>query len=518
MKLFSCFFICVQFLFLDSASAAKFRENDSNNSGILGGNAREKGTLSSSDAMLLSDGNAKGTKHGERDVLLSGHGSINLTLTSTSRELEFEVCNCAGTSSVCYKSLDGWDTKAAGSCSDSTSCELKVHDAIDALKFGETRILKNLFAGCLRTSMKYPNAKVKDTEGNVDIGFESCTPKVFDDGIIELYISIDRSCSIIVKNAKVHVPVIPSNTTLTTKVPPKHSPEHPSESSFPWWGFLIIGIALLIVVAVIGFVLYRLYKNRQTSKRAPQKADESKPRATVSKADIADVETPTKKHDDLEAVNVVPIRKPKKVEAVKVEPIQKSKKVEAVKVEAENVTKEVPPKKVPPKKVQAPVEPTLDDPTTGASITATENQQPHVSVPKNVIHPTPLQPASKAITQYSKSSSRKGSLSGRHEIGMQIMVEKPSETVKRRSPDSIDDATKGKLESDNAIERLTEHGAKFGDNETVVELSAEGERYVQTSSTPEYVRSFAFGGIFRELIDSEAEVNETCPIPLLFVI
>uniref|UniRef100_A0A914QVK2 Uncharacterized protein n=1 Tax=Panagrolaimus davidi TaxID=227884 RepID=A0A914QVK2_9BILA len=39
---------------------------------------------------------------------------------------------------------------------------------------------------------------------------------------------------------------------------------------------------------------------------------------------------------------------------------------------------------------------------------------------------------------------------------------------------------------DIAIEGLAEHGAKFGDNETVAELSAEGERYVQTSSTPEY--------------------------------
>uniref|UniRef100_A0A914PW13 Uncharacterized protein n=1 Tax=Panagrolaimus davidi TaxID=227884 RepID=A0A914PW13_9BILA len=94
MKLFSCFFICVQLLFLDSASAAKFRENASH--GILDGNVREKGTHSSA-AMLLSDGNAKGIKYGERDVLLSGRGSINLTLTSTSRELEFEVCNCEGT-------------------------------------------------------------------------------------------------------------------------------------------------------------------------------------------------------------------------------------------------------------------------------------------------------------------------------------------------------------------------------------------------------------------------------------
>uniref|UniRef100_A0AC35F795 Uncharacterized protein n=1 Tax=Panagrolaimus sp. PS1159 TaxID=55785 RepID=A0AC35F795_9BILA len=133
-----------------------------------------------------------------------------------------------------------------------------------------------------------------------------------------------------------------------------------------------------------------------------------------------------------------------------------------------------------------------------------------------------------------------------------LMVEKPSETVIRRSQGFIDAPTKDKLERfysaesarplekreimlfcckrisvmfkiielliDAAIEGLAKHRAKFDDNETVVELSAEGERYVQRSTTPEYIRSFAFGGVFRELIDSDAEVYETCPIPLLFVI
>uniref|UniRef100_A0A914PDU8 Uncharacterized protein n=1 Tax=Panagrolaimus davidi TaxID=227884 RepID=A0A914PDU8_9BILA len=302
MKIFSCFFICVQFLFLDFASAAKFHENASNNSGILDGNVREKGTLSS-DAMLLSDGNAKGTKYGERDLLLSGHGPINLTFTS--RELEFEFCNCEGTSSVCYKSWEGFDNdNAAGSCSDSKSCEFKVRDGEDRIYFGRSGSVKT---SCFQTSMKYPYAAAKDTEGNVYVMFHSCTPKMVD-SIIELYVYIDPSCSIIVKNAKVHVPIVLS----TTKVPPKHSAEHskdPYEASFPWWGFLIIGLVLLIVVAVIGFIMYRLYKKRHTSKCVPQKADETKPRATVSKADV---ETPTKKHDDLEAAKVEPIQKSKK--------------------------------------------------------------------------------------------------------------------------------------------------------------------------------------------------------------
>uniref|UniRef100_A0AC35FH10 Uncharacterized protein n=1 Tax=Panagrolaimus sp. PS1159 TaxID=55785 RepID=A0AC35FH10_9BILA len=247
-----CLFIGVQFLFLDSASAEKF---DSNNSGILDGNAREKSTLSS-DVILLSDGTAKGTKYGERDVLLSGSGPINLTLTSS--ELEFEVCDCAGTSSVCYKSLDGWDTIAvgscfhsksssvcyksldgwgntirAGSCSDSTSCELNVYDDDGAgIYFGKARVPKTKITGCLQTTMRYPDTEVKGNAKDLGI-FESCSPKVVDDDIIELFIRIDRSCSIIVKNAKVNVPITPPSTNSTTNVPPEHSPEHPSEASFP---------------------------------------------------------------------------------------------------------------------------------------------------------------------------------------------------------------------------------------------------------------------------------------------
>uniref|UniRef100_A0AC35FGN4 Uncharacterized protein n=1 Tax=Panagrolaimus sp. PS1159 TaxID=55785 RepID=A0AC35FGN4_9BILA len=223
-----CLFIGVQFLFLDSASAEKF---DSNNSGILDGNAREKSTLSS-DVILLSDGTAKGTKYGERDVLLSGSGPINLTLTSS--ELEFEVCDCAGTSSVCYKSLDGWgNTIRAGSCSDSTSCELNVYDDDGAgIYFGKARVPKTKITGCLQTTMRYPDTEVKGNAKDLGI-FESCSPKVVDDDIIELFIRIDRSCSIIVKNAKVNVPITPPSTNSTTNVPPEHSPEHPSEASFP---------------------------------------------------------------------------------------------------------------------------------------------------------------------------------------------------------------------------------------------------------------------------------------------
>uniref|UniRef100_A0AC35F977 ZP domain-containing protein n=1 Tax=Panagrolaimus sp. PS1159 TaxID=55785 RepID=A0AC35F977_9BILA len=136
-------------------------------------------------------------------------------------------------SSVCYKSLDGWGNSIrAGSCSDSTSCELKVYDDGAGIYFGKARVPETDITGCLQTSMRYPSADVKENAKHLGI-FESCTPKVVDDNVIELYISIDPSCSIIVKNAKVHVPITPQSTNLATNLPPKHSPEHPSEASFP---------------------------------------------------------------------------------------------------------------------------------------------------------------------------------------------------------------------------------------------------------------------------------------------
>uniref|UniRef100_A0A914PP63 Uncharacterized protein n=1 Tax=Panagrolaimus davidi TaxID=227884 RepID=A0A914PP63_9BILA len=98
MKLFSqtflfCFFVVLSLELSDSISAAKFRRNGnaSNDSGTLGVNVREN---RSSDAMLLSD-EIHGKDVGE-DVVLSGTGPINLTLTH--EMLEFEICdNCAGT-------------------------------------------------------------------------------------------------------------------------------------------------------------------------------------------------------------------------------------------------------------------------------------------------------------------------------------------------------------------------------------------------------------------------------------
>uniref|UniRef100_A0A914PW23 Uncharacterized protein n=1 Tax=Panagrolaimus davidi TaxID=227884 RepID=A0A914PW23_9BILA len=308
MKLFSqfflfCFFVVLSLVFLDSASAAKFRGygNSSNDSAILDGDF-QKQDIRFSDAMLLSDGNAHGIEE-DGDVKIVRSGPINLTLTE--EKLEFEVCDCEGTSTICYESFDS----TANLCGGFSSCEFKVKSNITNWVVGPTLIYKNLFPGCLQTLMKSPVAEISST-----YGFPSCNPKMDDNKMIKLHASINPRCYIKVKNAKLYVPIIP--TTSTTKVPsPAKSPQKDtSEASFPDWGYIIIGIVILIAIAaIIGFVVFYLYKKRRTSKRASQKPDGTKPKPTVFKADItADVKTPTKKNDDLEAVKVEQTQMPKK--------------------------------------------------------------------------------------------------------------------------------------------------------------------------------------------------------------
>uniref|UniRef100_A0A914QYD9 Secreted protein n=1 Tax=Panagrolaimus davidi TaxID=227884 RepID=A0A914QYD9_9BILA len=98
MKFFSselllCFYICAQFSFLDSSTKFRRHRNSSRASGILGAGKTHKWENRSSDEML-SDRSVQAVQSGE-DVLLSGFGRINLTLTSGT--LEFKVCGCAET-------------------------------------------------------------------------------------------------------------------------------------------------------------------------------------------------------------------------------------------------------------------------------------------------------------------------------------------------------------------------------------------------------------------------------------
>uniref|UniRef100_A0A914PR41 Uncharacterized protein n=1 Tax=Panagrolaimus davidi TaxID=227884 RepID=A0A914PR41_9BILA len=260
----------------------------------------------------------------------------------------------------------------------------------------------------------------------------SCQPLITN-GKIKLYdIKATSECFLTVKNAKIWIPT----TTLvpTTQASPASeakggTKDVASNATLIW---AIVGVILFILlIGIIAFVVW-YFCIRNQNKTSEKKKINAEPPKHTAEADAVKEKSEGKKEPAKPKMTTKDTKEKKKpVEKEKAsKPKKKEKKVlQRIQLKpSKEVTQENVAKEIPPKKVQAPAEPTLDDPTTGASITAQENEQPHVSVPKTVMHPVPLQPASKGITQYSKSSSRKGSLSGRHEIGMQMIVESLSES------------------------------------------------------------------------------------------
>uniref|UniRef100_A0A914NYW4 Uncharacterized protein n=1 Tax=Panagrolaimus davidi TaxID=227884 RepID=A0A914NYW4_9BILA len=71
---------------------------------------------------------------------------------------------------------------------------------------------------------------------------------------------------------------------------------------------------------------------------------------------------------------------------------------------------------------------------------------------------------------------------------------------------------------DDAIKALNERGVTFDEKCNIIQMPPKAEKYLRSRKTPEYVRSFAFGNVFRELIDSQTKVYDTFSIPLLFSI
>uniref|UniRef100_A0AC35GTT7 Uncharacterized protein n=1 Tax=Panagrolaimus sp. PS1159 TaxID=55785 RepID=A0AC35GTT7_9BILA len=298
MKLFSktfffCFFFVLSLEFLDSVYAAKFRRNG-NDSGTLVGNVYENG---SSDALLLSDKNEHGTQFGE-DVILSGYGPINLTLTY--EMLIFEVCkSCMGTSTVCYEASHGFHvSEAVGDCRGSSSCEFKVKGEDPKLVFGnEASVFKTHFIYYYFLSDF--------------ISFESCEPKMDDNKMIKLYVNIDPECTIKVKNARIYVPkknakIDVPKVLSPIKSTPNRTSKDTSETSFPIWGYIIIivGIIVFIVILIMGFIAYNLFKTHKPSKDIPPNVDEIKSKPTAFNANVAIVETPT--NQELKLAKVEP--------------------------------------------------------------------------------------------------------------------------------------------------------------------------------------------------------------------
>uniref|UniRef100_A0A914PTA4 Uncharacterized protein n=1 Tax=Panagrolaimus davidi TaxID=227884 RepID=A0A914PTA4_9BILA len=121
-------------------------------------------------------------------------------------------------------------------------------------------------------------------------------------------------------------------------------------------------------------------------------------------------------------------------------------------------------------------------------------------------------------------SGKKDSLSGRHETGMQGMVESPPESLKHHDFGLLNNETK-KLEKfytpdpvrifdRREIELLccAKISVIFKSIEVLIDIT------IKALAEREFVQSFAFGNVFREHIDSQARVHETFSIPLLLSI
>uniref|UniRef100_A0A914NZ07 Uncharacterized protein n=1 Tax=Panagrolaimus davidi TaxID=227884 RepID=A0A914NZ07_9BILA len=423
MTLFSqtfllCLFVILSLEFLDSILAAKFHRNGnaSNDSGTSDG-AFQKQDIRFSDAMLLSAGNEHGTEDGE-DVILSGTGPINLTLTH--EMLEFEVCkSCMGTSTVCYEASHGLHVlKAVGDCRVSSSCEFKVNGEDQKIFFGEDSVFKNHFVSpCSSTTkMEYPVAHFLSLAE-----YESCEPKMDDNKMIKLYVNITKGCSIKVKGAKIHVPEISTTPIPLPQRPGKSQKDTSEASSFPDWGYIIIEIVILIAIAaIIGFIVYYLYKKHQTSKRVSPNVAETKPKATVSEADIAaDVKTPTKKNDDLEAVKVEQTqmpkkeKKPKTLEPIAAEDVPENKNKKKTKT-LEPKTTEDAPAPAPPSKEPAP---TSKEPAPASKEPAPTEHKPTPT------SPTACYPQVKRLIPRGMKSAKSDSLDGTLKKDKRAMVE-----------------------------------------------------------------------------------------------
>uniref|UniRef100_A0A914YBU4 Uncharacterized protein n=1 Tax=Panagrolaimus superbus TaxID=310955 RepID=A0A914YBU4_9BILA len=71
---------------------------------------------------------------------------------------------------------------------------------------------------------------------------------------------------------------------------------------------------------------------------------------------------------------------------------------------------------------------------------------------------------------------------------------------------------------DMAEEALAERDVKFDDDGNILQITQKAEQYLEKKSTPEFIRSYAFGQIYRTLLDSHVGIFNTLSIPLLFVI
>uniref|UniRef100_A0A914Z4B5 Uncharacterized protein n=1 Tax=Panagrolaimus superbus TaxID=310955 RepID=A0A914Z4B5_9BILA len=248
---------------------------------------------------MLSNGSAAGILRGD-DVMLTTKRPINLV--STFEKLEYDVCedDCSGGSQRCHESLDSWGG-AVGACSKFLPCcEFKVKNGKDndELVFGSRgRGIRSKFPGSLKDELV-------DVQPNGYL--DSCDPNINDvDKMIRL-----PSWPITVKNAKMHVSeVAPSTPKLN---------DSSSMASFPWLAIFITVFVIIFAVFGIGFVVFYLFKKRQSSKLVSPPSDITES-PTVSDTNVATLETPSEMKLDLNFTKSDPLQNSEKCQKKKLE-------------------------------------------------------------------------------------------------------------------------------------------------------------------------------------------------------
>uniref|UniRef100_A0A914Z8W2 Uncharacterized protein n=1 Tax=Panagrolaimus superbus TaxID=310955 RepID=A0A914Z8W2_9BILA len=202
--------------------------------------------------------------------------------------------------------------------------------------------------------------------------------------------------------------------------------------------WIIIGVVLIFVVialACLGFWGCRYWKQRKTAAKS-----DGKTKQTLRDKKI--IEIPVKQEKAVE----------EKVKTTKEETEEKKEVIQAKPKMAKHEIKEgchpilakTPQKKtVEPTQEETPsgktVEPTVEDTNTNPSIAP--NYAPTVTVLKEPIHPP--RPYGLAPRSKSYSKSRKtDSLSGRHDLNMNCMVETPLQTLERCKSSVVNDDMK----------------------------------------------------------------------------
>uniref|UniRef100_A0A914Q636 Uncharacterized protein n=1 Tax=Panagrolaimus davidi TaxID=227884 RepID=A0A914Q636_9BILA len=471
---------------------------------------------------LASDGEIYEQNGGDVKFVRDG-GNVELELEK--KELKFEFCSdgCMDKEVIaCYDSSKP-NPNAKGDC-DSNQCEFRAgvsETGEDPILWFKDKFHLKFFRKnngiCKMAIMKFPDAKPDGMRQ-----FASCEPLKHDGNVIKLYVhQVPPGCPFFVLNAKKWTPpstAATQNSSETTLITTAKS----SEANITLWILIGVGIFILLIV-VIGFG-YCCYRNQLQKKPLSGKKNDVQQKAIMPESLKAEV-VKEKIADEKEVV--AKPKPPKEPTAAKEKPPKPAKE----KISKEKKAPIVEPK--PSKEMtQEDNPPPAKNPTTEASVVqkpVVQQKQyhtgnpPRVYVPHKVILPEPK--SVNAPKSGSLKTGKKDSLSGRHEIGMEGLVQSAPEQVKRHDINIglLNDDVKERLEKfyppgpvrtfdpreieilccarisimfkiiealiDDAMKALKERGVTFDEKSNIIEMPPKAEKYLRSKKTPEYVRT-----------------------------